>query len=217
MEFPVTNKQISTRVTNDELEFINELIGKLFPDQDWSDPTLTMRTIFMRIAETADMKLTKTHQSRPEDTARLQELTAENNRLSEENVKLSQQVLQHSNTITQLKAEVEGYKSLVDQLNEEISGISTEKTEVHEKVLKLEKYVPVTNEMRIIIEPLTAKLLALYVEKVSLRTKKEVIAGDVLTKLFTQYITRRYTEFPGWPFLITDNEIVEIAKSVQNG
>lgn len=223
MIFPIVNQQISTRVTAEELAFLNELIGNLMPEQDWAEPTLTLRTVFMKIAETAASKLAKSGQSKPEDLKRIQELENLLNTEKEVSIEESKRNEKYQSKIDELitavskletrNLELETRNSELETLNSELGN---EHTQVKEKALKLEKYAPVPNELRIILEPLSGGLLNLYAEKIRLRTKGDVSPGEILTTLFNRYVTKRETELPGFPFLVSKAEIIQLAKELEH-
>lgn len=216
MEFPITKNQVSTRFSDEELEVLNEVIGKLFPDQDFTDPTLTMRTLLFKIVETADLKLHKVGQSRPEDLQRIKELEILLNSEKEVTIEERKRNEEYQSKIDELITDYSKLEARNTELETALSGISTEHTEVKEKARNLEKYAPVPNEMRIIIEPLTSKVLALYAEKIRIRNKSEATPGEILTSLFNRYITKRETELPGFPFLVSKQEIANLAKELDN-
>lgn len=215
MRLPIENQQFAARLTAEDLTFVNELIPELLPDRDLADTTITGREIFMAMAETASLKLRKLNQPRPEDSQRINELIAEANRLSEETVTFAQKLEGTKAKDRDRDQEIERLQNQVDQLTEEMAGISTETAQVKENFLKLEKYVPAPNEMRLQLEPFTGSLLSLYAEKIRLRSKVETTAGNILTSLFNRYITKRETELPGFPFLISKQEIINLAKAVE--
>lgn len=220
MEFPIINRQVSARLTAEELEFLNELISKLYVDQDMADPSVTLRSVFMRIAEVADSKLMKANHSKPEDLEKIKKLEKDGQDIYE---LYKQKCIENQDEIDKHQSEVEEILLKIKQLSErneeletELSGISSEKNEVSEKVRNLEKYVPVPHEMRIVVDPITFALLSLYAEKISRLSKKDITAAEILPKFFTQYITKRLTMFPGYPFLISDQEIIEVSKQAEN-
>lgn len=216
MKFPIETQQFAARLTNEDLTLINELIPELLPDRDLSDNSLTGREIMTALAETASLKLRKLGQSQPADLQRITEL--ENLLSTEKEVSL-----EYNNRINKLqsaKSEIETRSTELAfrnaELETQLSGISNEHSQVTEKARTLEKYAPVPNEMRIIIEPLTAKVLALYAEKIRLKNKTEVTPGEILTSLFNRYITKRETELPGFPFLISKSEIITLSNETGN-
>lgn len=223
MDYPLTQKQFAARLIEADFQLINDLIPELFPDRDLSDKSLTGREIVIALAETAAMKLTKIKASRPEDLDRIKELENQLSTEQDENEKLTKRLETYQSKIDELVPTVSKLETLNSELTArnteletELSGISTEKTEVTEKVRTLEKYIPFKNEMRIIVEPLTLALLALYAEKVQRKTGRTVSTGEILTTLFTRYVTKRETELPGFPFLVSKQEIIELVKSLEN-
>lgn len=223
MDFPIKNKQVSTRLSDEELELLNEVILKLFPDQDFTDPTLTMRTLLVKIIETADLKLHKIGASKPEDLARIKQLETElkegseqNALLAEQNENLTGEIRLKAEKIKEFETRIQELEGLNDELTEQLSGISTEKNEVSEKVRTLEKYAPVPGEMRIIVDPLTLEVLNLYAEKIRTRQKVDITGGQILLTLFNRYVTKQETQLPGFPFLVSKQEIAELAKNLEN-
>lgn len=217
MDHPITSQQFAARLTADDLVLLNELIPEIFPDIDLSvKDCLTGRQIVMALAERALAKVSKNKESKPEDLSKIaqlethvQEITGQYNLLNEENENLEGEIELKANKIAELEARIL-------QLQNQLSGIETEATSVKEKAQKLEKYVPVPNEMRIVFQPLTLKVLLLYAEKIRLRQKIEITPGELLESLFNRYITKRETELPGFPFLISKQEIINLAKELQN-
>ena len=216
MKIPITANQFAARLSEEDLIFANEILSDLFPNRDLTDDSLTGRQIFMAIVEAASLKLLKKNASNPADLKMIEDLTASSNILSEENDKFinvlnikSARIQEHENEITRLQ-------TVIDGLNNDVSILSNDCHQIKESKEKLEKYVPVVNEMRIVLEPITSKLLALYAEKIRNRNKVETTPGEILTSLFVRYITKKETELPGFPFLVSKPEIVAIASELEN-
>lgn len=223
MKFPIDNPQFSARLTAEDLTLVNELIPELLPDRDLTDNTITGREIFMQVFETAALKLRKIHASRPEDLQKIEQLESDlklktivsddlvlkSDSLKKEIERLEKFIAEKDNIIDGLKTEIALFK-------ENLEGVQTENSQVKENFLKLEKYVPVPGEMRIVLEPFVNAALSLYAEKVRIRSKIEVTPGLILSSLFVRYITKQETEFPGFPFLISKQEIMALAKQLQN-
>lgn len=219
MEFPLKNPQLPARLTGEDLEFLNELIPELFPDRDLTnDKTLTGREVVMQLAETAALKLRKVKQSKPEDLSRINELESELEKaikdLAAADENYNSLLSEKETTIKELSICNEELETLNVELTEQLSGISTEKNEVSEKVRTLEKYVPVPNEMRIVVDPLTLEVLNLYAEKIRTRQKVDINGGKILLTLFNRYITKQETQLPGFPFLVSRQEIAQLAKKI---
>lgn len=214
MDHPITSQQFAARLTADDLVLLNELLPDLFPDIDLTvKDCLTGRQIVMALAERALAKVSKNKESKPEDLTRISQLETHVREIREQYELLQKESERESSE----------NKQLIDKLTEEIKtergklqNIETEATTVKEKAQKLEKYVPVPNEMRIVFQPLTLKVLLLYAEKIRLRQKIEITPGELLESLFNRYITKRETELPGFPFLISKQEIINLAKELQN-
>lgn len=216
MKFPIETQQFAARLTNEDLTLINELIPELLPDRDLSDNSLTGREIITALAETASLKLRKMGQSQPADLQRITELENLLSTEKEVSAEESKRVLKYQSKIDELIAEFSQLEARNLELETELSGISTQHTEVSEKARTLEKYAPVPNEMRIIVEPLTAKVLALYAEKIRMKNKSDATPGEILTSLFNRYITKRETELPGFPFLVSKSEIITLSNETGN-
>ena len=214
MKIPIESQQFAARLTAEDLTLVNEIIPELLPDRDLSDTTITGREILMAMAETASLKLRKSTQSQPEDLKKIEALKEELSFITGKCEKFDKE----------LKAEKAGLAvnlQLIDELTQMVAEYKTElyelqddNTAVKEKAAKLEVYKPVQNEMRIQLEPLTAAVLSMYAEKIRIKNKTEVQPGGILTSLFVRYITKRETELPGFPFLISKNEILTISKEL---
>ena len=216
MKIPIVPNQFAARLSEEDLVFVNEILPDLFPNRDLADDSLTGRQIFMAIVEAASLKLLKKNASNPGDLQMIEDLTASANRLSEEKRELAHFLESADTQALAQSTEIERLQGVVKGLNDEIYGIEIENTVSKDRVLKLEKYVPVVNEMRIVLEPLVNSVLNLYAEKLRLRTKDEITPGKILTSLFVRYITKRETEFPGFPFLITKAEVIELHKGLES-
>ncbi|MDP3914371.1 MAG: hypothetical protein Q8R96_11630 [Bacteroidota bacterium] len=211
MKIPIESQQFAARLTSEDLTLINEILPELLPDRDLTDSTITGREILMAMAETASLKLRKQNQARPEDSEKINQFIAENNRLSEETVTLTRKLKEENEELAVNIQLIDQLTQLVAETRTELTELQQETEQIKEKASKLEKYVPVTNEMRIVLEPLTSKVLVLYAEKIRLKNRSEIQPGDILTSLFIRYITKRETEFPGFPFLISKQEIANLA------
>jgi hypothetical protein len=216
MKFPIETNQFAARVTAEDLSLLNELIPELLPDRDLSDTTITGREIMMALAETASLKLRKSNQSQPEDLKKIEKLTAENIQVRELAEKAQRELAEE-------KAASGVDRQLIDELTTMLAENRTELTElqqdhsaVKEKAVKLEKYAPIPNEMRIVIPPLTMRLLSLYAEKLRFRRKSEVTPSEILSTLFLYYLVKRRTEFPEFPFLISEKEFINLKTDLEN-
>jgi len=216
MKFPIENNQFAARLTGEDLILVNELVPDLLPDRDLTDTSITGREIFMAMAETASLKLRKINQSKPEDLKMIEDLTASLTRINEDRDIMINVLNIKTAKIQEHEQEIERLNDVINALNVELNGIETENTVSKDRVLKLEKYVPVTNEMRIVLEPLTHKVLLLYAEKMQIRRMKEVTPGKILTTLFVYYLTKRLTEFPEFPFLISEKEFISLKKELDS-
>jgi hypothetical protein len=216
MKFPVENNQFAARLTGEDLTLLNELIPELLPDRDLTDSTITGREVFMAMAETASLKLRKVNQSKPDDLAKIEQLTAENAQMLKDKLQLNVQIETVKAQAQAHETEIVSLQELNDDLETRLGGLVSEHLQVSEKASNLQKYAPVPNEMRIVVEPLTSRLLSLYAEKIRLRTKTETTPGEILISLFNRYIVRRETELPGFPFLVSKQEIANLASELNN-
>lgn len=214
MKIPIDVKQFAARLTDEDLTLVNELLPDLLPDRDLTDNTITGREIFMAMTEAASLKLLKKNASNPADLQKIEALDIKLRECIDESVKYRNDLSVANAKANAQDREIERLQSLVDSLTAELDGISTENSQVKETAEKLKKYVPVPNEMRIVLEPMTSRLLALYAEKIRMRNKLETTPGEILTSLFVRYIIKRETELPGFPFLIGKPEIQTIAREL---
>ena len=216
MKFPIESQQFAARLTNEDLTFVNELIPELLPDRDLSDSTITGRELIMAMAETASLKLRKIGQSRPDDLTKIKERELMIQKITEDFNTLQSRNIADGNELEARQTLIDELTLMVSEGRNELETVKTNHSQVSEKARTLEKYAPVPNEMRILIEPLTAKVLALYAEKIRLKNKTEVTPGEILISLFNRYITKRETELPGFPFLVSKPEMIELAKEISN-
>ncbi|MHA7109254.1 hypothetical protein ACRTDU_03960 [Sunxiuqinia elliptica] len=198
----VVKQQFAARLRDDDQQIINEALPEIFPDHELSE--LTGREILRGSVENAVRTINKLKTSLPADLEKIKVLEQQVKDLMEENEKLLDVQLE------KIKLEEQ-----VQELSDEVQNLRIQASENGEKAANLEKYKPVDNEMRIIVEPFTMKALVAYARKVSLKSGKEVQPGKVLTSLFNYYITTREVEFDGFPFLLTNADLRNIKESLK--
>ena len=72
MEYPIKTIQFGARLTNDDLELLNEAIPQILPDTDLKDDkTLTGRVILMGAVENAISRISKNKTSVPADLEKI--------------------------------------------------------------------------------------------------------------------------------------------------
>ncbi len=205
MKFPLETIQFAARLINDDLELLNEAIPEILPDADLKDDkALTGRAILMGAVEAAVSKITRNKKSLPEDLEKIKVLEAQI-------IEMGKAVQDHSilnGNLKELTDELTARNQVIEELENRISELTG-------SVGHLEKYKPVENEMRIVVQPFTLKALILYAQKVSKKVGKEVQPGTVLTSLFNRYVTKRETEFDGFPFVLSETELINIKESLK--
>ena len=205
MKYPIESIQFAARLIPDDLVLLNEAVPQILPDIDLKDDkAVTGRAILMGAVETAVSKIAKNKTSLPEDTQKIKVLEG----IIEDLEKALQKQAILTSEVERLTGETEAKDQVIEDLGEEISNLTG-------SVDSLQKYKPVDNEMRIVVEPFTLKALIHYARRVSKKTAKEIQPGKVLTSLFNYYITKREVEFDGFPFVLTPSDLRNIKESLK--
>lgn len=198
----VVKQQFAARLRDDDQQIINEALPEIFPDHELSE--LTGREILRGSVENAVRTINKLKTSLPADLEKIKILQGDIEKLKKE-LENKADLNEH---LERLSSKLIEKNSFIEELEQRISDLTG-------SVDDLEKYKPVDNEMRIIVEPFTMKALVAYARKVSLKSGKEVQPGKVLTSLFNYYITFREVEFDGFPFLLTNADLRNIKESLK--
>jgi hypothetical protein len=206
-KFQLSSTQFGTRLNPDEVNFINENILDLLPD-DCNPADFTNRQWLMFLVEKTMSKVKAGRQSNPEDLQKIAKLEAEKNNLFE---------LQDQNRIIieKQQTEIEALKEQANQVEAYSNIIDSLKTEIEsrENVISQIKSTR-ENEIFLQVTPLETAMINLVRERMEKRSKTPVTAKDAIFSPFWIYHTSQEWEYSKLPFVVSKKELKELIKQI---